>query len=74
MTISNSILAALGQEREWLDSAISALERIVRMAGGGGGRTRRRKRRMSAAGRKRIAAAQRARWAKIKAKKKSGGS
>ncbi|HTC55185.1 MAG TPA: hypothetical protein VK706_02135 [Candidatus Sulfotelmatobacter sp.] len=31
----------------------------------------RKRRKMSAAGRKRIAAAQRARWAKIKAKKKS---
>jgi hypothetical protein len=44
-----------------LDEAIRALERL-----GGKGPGRRRGHRMSAAGRKRIAAAQRKRWAKLR--------
>ena len=67
MTNLTSVLNQLEQERasltsqlEQLDTALSALN------GTGNNRTGRR---MSAAGRARIAAAQRARWAKIKGQK-----
>ena len=58
---------ALQQEIDQLDKAISTLQGL-----GGLGRTERRggKRRLSAAARKRIADAQKARWAKWKAKNK----
>jgi len=56
----------LKQERAKLDQAIAALSGVV----GGKGRKRRRgKRTLSAAARKRIGDAQRARWAKARAKK-----
>jgi len=64
MTDLGAVLAPLKQERDKLDGAIAALSGV-----GGAGRTA--KRRMSAAARKRIADAQRARWAKFKAKKKA---
>jgi len=64
MTDLVSIVAQLKKERDKLDRAIAALSGIT---GGGGGR--RGPRRLSAAARERIAAAQRARWAKFKAKK-----
>ncbi len=48
-----------------LNAAIAAFAKVY-----AGAKPTRRKGTMSAAGRKRIAAAQRARWAKIKAKKK----
>jgi hypothetical protein len=47
-----------------LDKAIEALSGLAGISNNGGG-----KRRLSAAARARIAAAQRARWAKFKAKK-----
>ena len=62
MTDLGKVVAQLKREREKLDRAIAALSGV-----GGAGRTA--KRRMSAAARKRIADAQRARWAKVKAKK-----
>jgi hypothetical protein len=51
---------------------ISKLNQVLRLLEGGAKKTRRAKARgkISAAGRKRIAAAQRARWAKIRASKK----
>jgi hypothetical protein len=55
---------------------ISKLTQVLHLLGGTGTKTSKTKaqpkarRKMSAAGRKRIAAAQRARWAKIKAAKK----
>ena len=66
----NEIVTQLESERDRINAAIAALK-------GMGGKTQATKgiavvkpqRKMSAAGRKRIAAAQRARWAKIKAKK-----
>jgi len=58
-----AILAQLKEERAKLDKAIAALSGVAGKSGGGG------KRRLSAAARARIAAAQRARWAKFKANK-----
>ena len=65
MTDLRAVVEQLKKERDKLDRAISALSGIT--GGGGGGHGRRR---LSAAARERIAAAQRARWAKFKAKKK----
>jgi len=65
MTDLGAIVAQLKKERNKLERAIAALSGIT---GGGGGR--RGPRRLSAAARERIAAAQRARWAKFKAKKR----
>jgi len=56
----------LKKERDKLDRAIAALSGIS-----GKGSATRGKRKLSAAARARIAAAQRARWAKFKAKKGS---
>ena len=58
-----AIVAQLKAERAKLDKAIEALSGVAGKSGGGGGT-----RRLSAAARARIAAAQRARWAKFKAK------
>jgi hypothetical protein len=59
-----AIVAQLKAERAKLDKAIEALSGVAGKSGGGRGR-----RKLSAAARERIAAAQRARWAKSKAKK-----
>jgi hypothetical protein len=67
MTDLGAVLAQLKKERDKLDRAIAALSGVA--GGKAGGRTG--KRRLSAAARKRIADAQRARWAKFKAKKAS---
>lgn len=64
MTDLGAVIAQLKKERDKLDRAIAALSGV---GGKSGGRTG--KRRMSAAARKRIAEAQRARWAKVRAKK-----
>jgi hypothetical protein len=58
-----AVLAQLKAERAKLDRAIEALGGIVGKSTGDGRRT------LSPAARARIAAAQRARWAKFKAKK-----
>ena len=60
----DSVLAQLRQERERLNAAIAALEGVTTNSG-----SRRTTNRISAAGRRRIAAAQKARWAKLKAGK-----
>lgn len=65
MTDLSAVLVQLKKERDKLDRAIAALSE----AGSGTGSGKRVKRRLSAAARKRIADAQRARWAKFKAKK-----
>ena len=57
--------ARVSSELDRLDHAIAALDHI---GGGGTQRGRRPRRRLSAAARARIAAAQRARWAKVKSK------
>jgi hypothetical protein len=64
MTDLGGVLAQLKAERAKLDRAIEALSGITGKSGGGGGR-----RKLSAEARARIVAAQRARWAKFKAKK-----
>jgi hypothetical protein len=58
-----AIVAQLKAERTKLDKAIAALSDVTGKPNGGG------RRKLSAAARARIAAAQRARWAKFKAKK-----
>ncbi|HEV2399572.1 MAG TPA: hypothetical protein VGS27_21690 [Candidatus Sulfotelmatobacter sp.] len=61
----NAIVRQLEAERARIDAAIQALRGV-----GGKSGIRRGRRTLSAAARKRIAAAQRARWAKVKAGKK----
>jgi hypothetical protein len=61
-----AIVAQLKAERAKLDKAIEALSSVAGKSGGG----RSGPHRLSAAARARIAAAQRARWAKFKAKKR----
>jgi hypothetical protein len=68
MTNVNAVLIELKQQREKLDRAIASLEGIsvngsARRRSGG-------RRTISAAGRARIAAAQRKRWALVKARQK----
>ena len=65
MTDLGAVLEQLKEERAKLDRAIAALSGL----GNNSSASRRGKRTLSAAARKRIAAAQRARWAKFKAKK-----
>ena len=60
----SAVLEHLKAERAKLDKAIAALSGLAGKSSGGGG-----SRRLSAAARAKIAAAQRARWAKFKAKK-----
>ena len=55
--------------REGPDKAITALGRVMKAGSGGSSSNGRGKRKLSVAARKRIAAAQRARWAKVRAKK-----
>lgn len=66
MTDLSAVLEKLKQERAKLDKAIDALSGVVGNHSGKSGRV---KRTLSPAARRRIAAAQRARWAKFKAKK-----
>jgi len=70
MTNLEGIVQQLKKERDRLDAAIRALTALDGAAGASrqGGSPRRRT--LSAAARRKIAAAQRARWAKIKAKQK----
>lgn len=70
MTNLDGIVQQLKKERDRLDAAIRALTSLDGAAGtsGRGGSPRRRT--LSVAARRKIAAAQRARWAKIKAKQK----
>jgi hypothetical protein len=61
----NQVIGLLKAERARIDAAIQALEGSVSPNNSSGRRFK-----MSAAGRARIAAAQRRRWAKVKAKGK----
>ena len=63
-----SIVNQLITERDRLNAAIAALQGVSNKASRKG---RRSKRTMSAAARARIAAAQRKRWAKVRAKKRA---
>jgi hypothetical protein len=67
MTNLTSVLSQLEQERTRLTSQLDALNRALSALNGTG--NKRTGRIISAAGRARIAAAQRARWAKIKGRK-----
>jgi hypothetical protein len=72
-TLMQSVISELQKERKRLEdelhrvaAALTAFGKVYLRAG----KSSRKKRTISAAGRKRIAAAQRARWAKIRAAKK----
>jgi hypothetical protein len=69
----SKIVKQMKKEREKVEKQLSALNLALSAFVGTyyGAKPTRKKRKMSAAGRKRIAAAQRKRWAKIKAKKKA---
>jgi ABC-type transporter Mla subunit MlaD len=65
-----AVLQQLKQERSRLDKAITALSEVTG-SGNASMEGNRPKRQLSVAARKRIAAAQRARWAKVRAGKKA---
>jgi hypothetical protein len=67
MTDLGAVLEQLKVERAQLDKAISALSGVVEISGTSSSNGRQGKRTLSASARKRIAAAQRARWAKVRA-------
>jgi hypothetical protein len=62
------VLKELEQERSRLDQAIRAIGGLVGRNGAGARNAKRPKRTLSIAARRKIAAAQRARWAKVRAK------
>jgi hypothetical protein len=80
-TLMRSVVDQLQKERNRLEqelrrvtAALTAFGKVY-MQGGKPGRTAMgRKRNLSAAGRKRIIAAQKARWAKVRAEKKKRGT
>jgi hypothetical protein len=69
----SKIVKQMKKEREKVEKQLSALNlalsAFVATYYGNGAKPTRKKRTMSAAGRRKIAAAQRARWAKVRAKK-----
>jgi hypothetical protein len=70
--LSNAV-RDLQRERSRLQAQLNALDNAISVLGGlSGSRGRRPRRKMSVAGRKRIAVAQRARWAKWKIAQKKG--
>jgi hypothetical protein len=69
MTDLVAVLEQLKKERAQLDRAITALSPVVGINSGKLSGTGRRRRKLSVVARKRIAAAQRARWAKVRANK-----
>jgi hypothetical protein len=78
-TLMQSVVSQLQKERERLENelhrvtaALTAFGSVYLHGTRPGPSAGRSKRTMSAAGRKRIAAAQRKRWAKVRASKKSG--
>ncbi len=72
MGTMTKLLKQLKKERDQVQKQLSGLNAAISAFAGVYARTTptRKKRTLSAAGRKRIAAAQRARWAKVKAGKK----
>ncbi len=58
--------SSASRELTRLDEAIAALEQLGGSAGRGAGKRGRKRRTMSAAARRKIAAAQRARWARVR--------
>ena len=69
MTDLGAVLEQLKKERAQLDKAITALSPVVGIDTGKPSTSARGRKTLSVAARKRIAAAQRARWAKVRAKK-----
>jgi 16S rRNA G1207 methylase RsmC len=76
-SMMQSVVGQLQKERKRLEdelhrvsAALTAFGKVYLHGAKSGGAASRKKRTMSAAGRKRIAAAQRKRWAKIRAAKK----
>jgi hypothetical protein len=70
----SSIVRQLKKERDRVEQQLSGLNAALAAFAGvyrGAAKPGRKRRKMSVAARKKIAAAQRARWAKIRAKKKS---
>jgi hypothetical protein len=68
----SSIIAQLKQERDRVERQLSGLNAaLTAFAGVYGGKPSRKRRKMSAKSRAKIAAAQRRRWAKVRAKRKS---
>ena len=69
----SGILKQLKKERDLVQKQLSGLNAALSAFAGvyAGTKPTRKKRTISAAGRERIAAAQRARWAKVRAKKKA---
>ncbi len=68
----SSILKQLKQERDRVAKQLSGMDAALRAFAGvyGGNKPSRKRRKMSAKSRAKIAAAQRARWAKVRAKRK----
>lgn len=73
MTKLAGVVEQLKEEREQTRKMLEQLDTAIRVLGGwaSSGSIGRPRRKLSAAGRKRIAAAQRARWAKVRRKKKT---
>jgi hypothetical protein len=72
-SLMQSVVSQLQQERARLENELHRVSAALTAFGKvylQGSKGTRKKRTLSAAGRKRIAAAQRARWAKVRAKKK----
>jgi hypothetical protein len=68
----SSLVKQLKQERDRVETQLSGLNAALRaFAGVYGGKSSRKRRRMSAAARAKISAAQRRRWAKVRAKGKA---
>jgi hypothetical protein len=68
----SSIIGQLKQERDRVERQLTGLNAAIRAFGRvyGGGKPSRKRRKMSLGARKKIAAAQRERWAKFRAKRK----
>jgi len=68
----SSLVKQLKQERDRVERQLSGLNAALTAFAGvyGGSKPSRKRRKMSAKGRAKIAAAQRARWAKVRAKRK----
>ncbi len=62
----SSIIAELRRERERIDDAIAAMERIDGKAGNKRGRSGKRRHRLTAAGRKRLSEMMKKRWSERK--------
>jgi hypothetical protein len=72
MTNLGGVVQMLKKEHDRLTREIKAIAAALSAFGGAYGKQTVTRRRMSAAGRARIAAAQRARWAKVNAKRERG--